>query len=218
MIANRLLSNKTHAAVISLTRAHPRIPAQTGVFDRDRWLLNTRGGVVNLKDGSMRPARREDFFTKRTPVGPAEMPTPIFDQCLRDIMGWHLPAGVCKCSACLTSCKQPDEKRLALHRAEAEALCAYLLRFYGYCLTGDVSTHVLMIQIGPGGNGKGLLNGFIGEDILGISPTGYAADIPMEALLMARNERHPTELMCLLVRDWPLAGRRAKIPAGMKRE
>ncbi|MGO9056946.1 MAG: phage/plasmid primase, P4 family [Candidatus Binataceae bacterium] len=196
-IANKIASAQTVAAVVSLTREHKKIPALLDVFDCDPWLLNTPGGVVNLKDNTTRPARRDDYFSKRTPVAPAKMPTPVFDQFLRDIMGEHIPPEVCQCGACLTSKGKPDDERLALHQQEVGELCAYLKRLYGYCLTADVRTHVLVIQVGEGGNGKGCLNDFVSQDILGTSPVGYSTEIPIEALLISKGDRHPTELMDL---------------------
>jgi putative DNA primase/helicase len=42
-----------------------------------------------------------------------------------------------------------------------------------------------------------VLNDLISEDIMGTYPVGYACNIPIEALLVSRGERHPTELMDL---------------------
>jgi putative DNA primase/helicase len=60
-----------------------------------------------------------------------------------------------------------------------------------------VREHMLVFEIGEGGNGKGVLNDLISEDIMGTYPVGYACNIPIEALLVSRGERHPTELMDL---------------------
>jgi putative DNA primase/helicase len=122
------------------------------------------------------------------------MPTPIFDQFMLDIMGWNLPPTVCQCAACLISVGKPDEERLELHQAEVRALVAYQMRVYGYALTGDVTEQALFLQIGEGGNGKGVLNDLISRDIMGRVPDGYSCVIPIEALLAPKGERHPTEL------------------------
>jgi putative DNA primase/helicase len=53
------------------------------------------------------------------------------------------------------------------------------------------------MQLGDGGNGKGKLNDMMSEHILGNYPDGYACEVPMEALTVAKGERHPTELMDL---------------------
>jgi len=195
--ANALASSKKVWAIVSLARSHPKVAVTLDVFDRDAWLLNTPAGVVNLRDGTIRPAHPDDYFTKRTAVGPARIDTPIFDRFLREIMGEHVPVDICICAACATSKSKPADERKALHLDEVGKLARYLKRFYSYCLTADVREHVLAFQIGEGGNGKGVLNDLMGRDILGASPVGYWTELPMEALLNTGFDRHPTELMDL---------------------
>jgi putative DNA primase/helicase len=149
--------------------------------------------------GDMRAARREDMFTKVAACSPRELPTPIFDSFLSDAMGGGLPPGVCECAACQASeLIQSPEERQKLHLAEVGALVDYMHRLLGYGLSGDVSEQILVLQYGLGGNGKGLLADFLEQCILGREPSGYATEIPAEALISQRNDRHPTELMVLL--------------------
>jgi putative DNA primase/helicase len=134
---------------------------------------------------------REDYFTRITKVAPRKIDTPIFDQFIRDIMGAQIPLKDCTCAACT---KRP----VGDHATEVEALVAYLLRRYGCALSGDTSKHGLLMELGAGGNGKGVLNDFISQDIVGTAPDGYATDIAVEALLNRKGfEAHPTELMDL---------------------
>jgi putative DNA primase/helicase len=112
-------------------------------------------------------------------------------------MGGLFPPEICPCAACATSVGRPATERQVAHDAEVEALRKYVLRVYGYALSGDVREHALFLEIGEGGNGKGLLNDLISEDIMGTYPTGYSCNIPIEALVVAKGERHPTELMDL---------------------
>jgi putative DNA primase/helicase len=196
-LASIIASASKLAAVVNLARSHKKIAATMEQFDLDPCVLNTRGGVVNLKDGSIRPGRRQDYFTKVAPVAPRRIPTPIFDKFMFEIMGGHIPSDVCSCAACATSFGQPAQDRQKSHDAEVERLKNYILRIYGYALSGDVSEHALFLEIGEGGNGKGLLNDLISEDIMGTYPSGYSCNIPIEALLAAKGERHPTELMDL---------------------
>jgi len=195
--ANAITSAKAVAAVVTLARSHPAIAITVDQFDRDNLLLNTPGDVVNLRDGSTRPALREDYFTKTTVVAARDIPTPVFDQFMLDIMGAHVSPADCVCAPCLKSSGKLDAERQAAHDAEVTALVKYLLRVYGYCLTGDIREHALFFQLGDGGNGKGALNDFVELDLMGKSPIGYACTIPIEALLVAKGERHPTELMDL---------------------
>lgn len=48
-------------------RRHVGLPS---AFDSNPWTLNTPDGLIDLKTGEMRPARRDDFVSKITAVGP----------------------------------------------------------------------------------------------------------------------------------------------------
>jgi putative DNA primase/helicase len=69
-IATTLASAKTVASVRSLARADRRIAATVGQWDCDPWLLNTPGGVIDLRTGQQRPHRPSDYMTKITAIGP----------------------------------------------------------------------------------------------------------------------------------------------------
>ncbi len=201
-LANSLTSAPRVAAVVTLTRSHKRIVAVQEQFDADNWLLNTPGGAVDLKTGEIRPARRTDYFTKIAAVAPQQMETPLFDTFLHEIMGSKLKIADCTCAACRKFESKPAAEKLAVrkqlgHDLEVENLVGYLRRLYGYALAGDCNEHLLVIEIGEGGNGKGKLNDLMSKHIFGNYPEGYACEIPMEALTVAKGERHPTELMDL---------------------
>jgi putative DNA primase/helicase len=70
--AARITSAKTVAAVASLARSDRRLAATVDQWDSDPWLLNTVGGVMDLRTGHLRPHRREDYMTKITSVAPGE--------------------------------------------------------------------------------------------------------------------------------------------------
>jgi putative DNA primase/helicase len=195
---NLITSKERTYAIVTLLQSRPSMTAEVDQCDRDNWLLNTPGGVVNLRDGSIRPARRNDYFTKCTVVAPREIETPVWDKFLLDIMGAQIPIDACQAACCLGSVGLPEGERKLRHVAETARLAAYLTRLYGYCLTGDTSEHILVVQVGDGGNGKSLLNNLVSIDIMGLASTkGYAHSLPVEALLASKNERHPTELMGL---------------------
>ena len=69
-IAQRLRSAQTVAAVERLARSDRRHAATGDQWDSDLWILNTPAGVVDLRTGKLRPARREDHCTKITAVAP----------------------------------------------------------------------------------------------------------------------------------------------------
>jgi putative DNA primase/helicase len=64
-----LASAKTLAAVERLARSDRRIAATTDQWDADPWLLNTPEGVVDLRTGSTRAHRADDYMTKLTAIG-----------------------------------------------------------------------------------------------------------------------------------------------------
>src|SRR5258707_15808170 len=68
--AKELVSAKTVAAVERLARSDRRLAATTDQWDADLWLLNTPKGAVDLRAGSIRPPRAEDYFIHLTPVAP----------------------------------------------------------------------------------------------------------------------------------------------------
>jgi phage/plasmid-associated DNA primase len=69
-LAKAIASGHTVAAVERLARSDRRIAATVSQWDADPWLLNTPGGVVDLRSGRMRKHRREDYMTKITAVAP----------------------------------------------------------------------------------------------------------------------------------------------------
>ncbi len=75
-LALRIASAQTIAAVERLARSDRRHAATIEQWDTDPWLLNTPGGIVDLRTGKMRPACREDCMTKMTAVAPGgDLPT-----------------------------------------------------------------------------------------------------------------------------------------------
>jgi putative DNA primase/helicase len=194
-VASTLSSTAKPLAITSALQSS--IAIRIDQFDQNLLAINTPNGIVDLRTGEMRPTRREDFVTKTTVVGPIKMETPVFDKFQREIMGELLPPSACACAACKSSDGKPDEVRQALHLADVQAQVDYMNRLYGYCLSGDVSEHILVIQWGGGGNGKGLINNLADTDIWGLEPIGYSCEVPAEALISKDYSRHPTELMPL---------------------
>jgi putative DNA primase/helicase len=64
------LDSRTVAGVERLARSDRRVAATVEQWDRDLWLLNTPGGAVDLRTGTLSPHRREDYSTKLTAVAP----------------------------------------------------------------------------------------------------------------------------------------------------
>jgi putative DNA primase/helicase len=66
----RIASAKTRAAVVSLAGEDLRLSATIDQWDTDPWLLNTPGGVVDLRTGKLREHRADDYMTKQVAVSP----------------------------------------------------------------------------------------------------------------------------------------------------
>ena len=121
------------AAVERAARADPRLAVSHEVWDRDPWLLDVPGGVVDLRTGETREAAPDLYISRQTSVAPAPPGTaaPLWAKFLDDATG--------------------NDKELQ----------GFLQRFAGYLLTGIVTEEVLAFLYGDGGNGNG--NGvFIG--------------------------------------------------------
>lgn len=124
--ARRSESASKLQAMVKLAESEPCIPVRVNALDADPWLLNCANGVVDLRTGTLRTARREDLLTKLAPVvyDPAA-PRARWLQFLEET--------------------QPDPE-----------VRAFLRRFIGYSLTGVIAEHVFIVNYGSGRNGKGV--------------------------------------------------------------
>ena len=124
-IALVLASAKTVAAVERLAKADRRLAATVDQWDTDPWLLNTPGGVIDLRIGKMCPHNPRDYMTKTTAVAPdRNCATPTWNAFLDRVTG-----------------------------GDAE-LIAFLKRLAGYALTGSTEEQALFFLYGTGANGK----------------------------------------------------------------
>jgi putative DNA primase/helicase len=127
---NRLRSAHRKRNVLRLAAVGKDSLAISGdEWDQHPWLLGCKSGVINLRTGTLRQGRHEDFI--RT-VAPTEWqgidkPAPMWEKFLREIFD-----------------------------ANSE-LVAYLQRFLGYAITGLSTEHIFCIFYGEGRNGKGTL-------------------------------------------------------------
>jgi putative DNA primase/helicase len=119
-----LLKHATLSGAEKIARSDRRIAATVEQWDADPWLLNTPGGVIDLRTGAMRAHAKSDYFTKVAGVTPAASPTPNWDA--------HLDR---------------------FFAGDAEMI-KYKYRVWGYCATGDVREDALFFYYGDGDNGK----------------------------------------------------------------
>ena len=129
-------------------------------MDANPWLLNCPNGTLDLRTGELRPHRHEDKLTKLCPTN--------FNP---DAGSYHFD-------------------RFLEGVFDDGPTIAFLQRFFGYCLTGDVREQILAVFHGVGSNGKSTLLKAI-EDTLG---TDCSAAAPPSLLIEKKTETHPTEL------------------------
>jgi P4 family phage/plasmid primase-like protien len=82
----RINSAQTVAGVERLARAHDKHMASVDQWDADLMVLNTPGGIVDLRTGKLRPAKREDYCTKITAATPGG-DCPLWRKFLNEVTG-----------------------------------------------------------------------------------------------------------------------------------
>lgn len=82
--ARRLASGKTVDAVLKLARSDKRLVVLPDQWDSDPMLLNTPGGVVQLRTGEMF-ARGQQYFTQATLVAPVPGPAPNWNRFITEV-------------------------------------------------------------------------------------------------------------------------------------
>ena len=82
--AKTIASAKTRAAVVALAGEDLRLAATVDQWDTDPWLLNTPGGIVDLRSGRLRPHCASDYMTLITAVAPGD-DCPKFKKFLQQI-------------------------------------------------------------------------------------------------------------------------------------
>ncbi|MGL1931729.1 MAG: phage/plasmid primase, P4 family [Desulfotalea sp.] len=125
--------NKMNTAVNLAPALNNSIAVTPNFLDQCKMLLPAGNGVIDLERGMIVDAKPEDLMTRRIEVN--FEPTAdysLWEELLNDI------------------CVHPD-------KPGTKEIPAFLKRFFGYCLTGNVNEESLLIFIGPGRNGKGTI-------------------------------------------------------------
>jgi putative DNA primase/helicase len=164
-----LASARTVGAVQTLAQAHRGIAATPDQWDADPWMLNTPGGIIDLKTGETLEREPVDYvarITGATPADDAECPQWIafLERIFRTAEG------------------EPDPD-----------LIAFMQRVLGYGLTGITTEHAMFFGYGKGRNGKSVLL----DTVAGIMG-GYHVTAPIDTFTASSSDRHPTELARLV--------------------
>lgn len=125
-------------SVAQLLRSDRDIAVSMEALDHDPWIINTPGGVVDLRTGALGPSDPDALCTRTSSVPP-------------DFANAH-----------------PEWDRFLTEATGGDTdLVEYLQRLCGYALTGSTREQQLTFIWGPGGNGKGkfieVLNGILGD-------------------------------------------------------
>jgi putative DNA primase/helicase len=146
--------------VESFARADRRIAVDSTDWDRDHFLLGTPGGTVDLRTGELRKSNAADFISKSTAVTPAERA-----DCPRWLSFLHEALG-----------------------GDVEVI-AFLQRYFGYCLTGDVREQTLIYCVGEGGDGKSVMLNVV-RKLLG----DYGANAAMDSFVASYGDKHSADI------------------------
>lgn len=112
-------------AMLKLAQSEPGIAILPNDLDSDSMLLNVKNGTINLTDGKLRAAKREDLISKMANVEfDAAAECPIWKKFIDEITVGN------------------------------EELARYLQKVAGYALTGETGEQCLFVYRGDGANGK----------------------------------------------------------------
>ena len=133
-LSQRLASNAGRSAVVNYARADRRVAVGVNDFDQDPWVLNTPGGVVDLRTGEMRERERGELLMACAAV------TPNFS---RRPSRWL--------------------QFLSESTGGDRDMVDFLQVWAGYCLTGLTLEQKFAFLYGPGGNGKSVFVGTLAQ-------------------------------------------------------
>jgi putative DNA primase/helicase len=158
---SKLYTARTVAAVERLASVDRRQAATLEQFDTNNWLITTTDATYDLHTGLRKQPDSADYITKKTAchAAPAGTEHPLWSAFLNRIT------------------------------ADNRELQAFLQRYFGYCLTGEISEHCFIFGYGTGANGKSTLINTIAK-ILG----DYACVADMATFIATKHDRHPTDV------------------------
>jgi putative DNA primase/helicase len=160
----RALSAAGVTGITRLAQTDARLTVHIDQLDAHPYELNTPGGIIDLRTGTIRPPDPSALHTRSTAA------TPDFDR-RSDTL----------------------DKFLADTFAGNTALTAYIQRLLGVSAVGTVLEQILPFAHGSGANGKSTLLEAV-MHALGRGDTGYAISAPSEMLMVRKHSEHPAEI------------------------
>ncbi len=160
----------------ALRLARRMLTVDSGLMDRNPWLLNVRNGVIDLRTGELRPHDPSLLITKLADVEylGLDYVYPDWEGAVAQIAG-----------------EGDGDARMggAGGGFAGGPVSAFLRRWFGYCATGDISEQVFVVHWGDGSNGKSTVLGTVSA-VLG----DYAGTAAPQLLAASGQgpEAHPT--------------------------
>ena len=148
--------------MVNLARSLPGVCVKYNDLDADPWAFNTQNGLIDLRTSELHEPDPYTLVTKIAGCG-------------------YNPAATC-----------PQFTQFLQEIFPDPEVVAYIQRFAGYCLTGDVSEQMIGIWWGAGRNGKSTLLTILAA-ILG----DYAVTIGRELVTLQQLEGHDTKFVDL---------------------
>ena len=142
-----------------LELSKPEVPVSPDDLDAATWLLNAPNGTVDLRTGELREHRREDLLTK--------------------MAGTEYRPGAAA----------PMWEAFLERALPGEELRGFVQRAAGYSATGDTSEQCMLINHGPGANGKSTFH-----EALAAALNDYAMRTPTEMLMSKRGGGVPNDV------------------------
>ncbi|MGI6308458.1 MAG: phage/plasmid primase, P4 family [Dethiobacteria bacterium] len=143
-------------AMVSLAQSETGIPILLNQFDADPFLLNCQNGTINLRTGELQEHKRGDYLTK---ISPIEYNPKIRSKVWETFLDRVIP--------------DPQVR-------------AFVQRFAGYSITGDVSEEKFAFSYGPPATGKSTFLRAV------MAAAGdYACTADFEAFLSNKNRGGP---------------------------
>ena len=160
------LKNSRVNSAVNMMKSCSSILITAEDLDRHKNLLNCTNGVVDLETGKLYPADPKLFITQQT------------------------------AAAYLPDCHDPTIDKFLRDIVPDDKTLAALIRWFGYCLTGEVNEEKSLMICGGGGNGKGTLT-----LLLMYLCNNYACALPVNAVCeagrMGEANAHTAELNVL---------------------
>lgn len=160
----RALSAAGTTGIARQAESEPDFAVHIDDLDANPYELNTPGGVVDLRTGTIRPPDPTTLHTRTTSVTPDfDRPGELFERFLATTFGGDA------------------------------TYVAYVQRLLGLSCIGTVLEQMLPFAHGSGANGKSTLIE-LAMSVIGQGETGYAIAAPAEMLMVRKHSEHPAEL------------------------